>query len=199
MVRFLEGRGSDRKFRLFACACCRRIWSRLNDSRSREAVQTAERFADGRATLSERSACQAQAREASREVRSRMNDTFQNALAAADAAYSTGFMAAILAPVGAAYVPESGTDVDEMTAQAALLRDVFGNPFRPVAFDPRWRTADTVGLATAIYEDRAFDRLGLLADALQDAECDDEQVLGHCRSEGHVRGCWVVDLVLGKE
>ena len=72
------------------------------------------------------------------------------------------------------------------------------NP-RPVAFDPRWRTADAVGLARGMYEDRALDRLPLLADALMDAGCADEQVLGHCRSEGpHVRGCWVVDLVLGK-
>jgi hypothetical protein len=81
-----------------------------------------------------------------------------------------------------------------------LIRDIFGNPFRPVAFDPRWRTADAVGLARAIYEDRAFDCLPLLADALMDAGCADEQVLEHCRSEGpHVRGCWAVDLVLDKE
>jgi hypothetical protein len=84
--------------------------------------------------------------------------------------------------------------------QAELVRDIFGNPFRPVAFDPRWRTEDTVGLARGIYEDRAFDRLPLLADALMDAGCADEQVLSHCKSEGpHVRGCWVVDLVLDKE
>jgi hypothetical protein len=57
---------------------------------------------------------------------------------------------------------------------AALLREHFGNPFRPVPFDPRWRTADTVGLARGIYEDRAFDRLPLLADALMDAGCADE-------------------------
>jgi hypothetical protein len=87
---------------------------------------------------------------------------------------------------------------------SALLRrlahEVFANPFRPVAFDPRWRTSDTVGLARGIYEDRAFDRLPLLADALMDAGCADEQVIGHCRSDGpHVRGCWVVDLVLSKD
>jgi len=78
-----------------------------------------------------------------------------------------------------------------------LLHCVFGNPFRPVTLDPRSRTADVLGLARGAYEDRAFDRLPLLADALMDAGCDDEQVLAHCRSEGpHVRGCWVVDLVL---
>ena len=81
-----------------------------------------------------------------------------------------------------------------------LLREIVGNPFRPVAFDPRWQTSDTVGLAQAIYEDRAFERLPILADALMDAGCEDEQIISHCRGEGpHVRGCWVVDLVLGKE
>jgi hypothetical protein len=83
---------------------------------------------------------------------------------------------------------------------AILVRDVFRSPFRPVAFDPRWRTADVTGLARAIYEDRAFDRLPVLADALMDAGCADEQIIGHCRGPGpHVRGCWVVDLLLGKE
>ena len=81
-----------------------------------------------------------------------------------------------------------------------FVRDIFGNPFRPVTFDPRWRTSDVLGLARAIYDDRAFDRMPILADALMDAGCADEQVLGHCRGDGpHVRGCWVVDLVLGKE
>jgi hypothetical protein len=77
---------------------------------------------------------------------------------------------------------------------------LFGNPFRPLAFDSRWRTADVLGLARGIYEDRAFERLSLLADALMDAGCDSEDTLSHCRGPGpHVRGCWVVDLVLGKE
>jgi hypothetical protein len=81
----------------------------------------------------------------------------------------------------------------------ALLRCVAGDPFRPVACDPGWRTADVVSLARGIYDERAFDRLPILADALQDAGCDNADVLGHCRGPGpHVRGCWVVDLVLGK-
>jgi hypothetical protein len=81
-----------------------------------------------------------------------------------------------------------------------MVRCIFGNPFRPTTFDPRWRTSDTVGLARGIYEEPTFDRLPLFGDALMDAGCDDEAILAHCRSEGpHVRGCWVVDLVLGKE
>ncbi|WP_439630587.1 hypothetical protein [Gemmata sp.] len=83
--------------------------------------------------------------------------------------------------------------------QAALVRCIFGNPFRPVVLDPEWRTSTVVQLAQGIYDDRAFDRLPILADALQDAGCDNADVLTHCRDTGpHARGCWVVDLVLGK-
>ena len=74
------------------------------------------------------------------------------------------------------------------------------NPFRPVTADPRWLTATAVALAQAIYEDRAFDRMPILADALEEAGCDDADVLTHLRGDGpHARGCWAVDLVLGKE
>jgi hypothetical protein len=74
------------------------------------------------------------------------------------------------------------------------------NPFRTFPFDQRWRTADALGLARAIYEDQAFDRLPMVADALMDAGCDDEQIISHCRGPGpHVRGCWVVDLILSKD
>jgi hypothetical protein len=80
------------------------------------------------------------------------------------------------------------------------IQDVFGNPFRPVSLDPSWRTSTVVSLAEGIYADRAFDRLPILADALQDAGCDHADILNHCRSDGvHVRGCWVVDLLLGKD
>jgi hypothetical protein len=83
---------------------------------------------------------------------------------------------------------------------AALLRDIFGNPFRPVAFDPAWRTPTAVALAQQMYESRDFSAMPILADALQDAGCDCDDILAHCRGTGpHVRGCWVVDAVLGKE
>jgi hypothetical protein len=91
--------------------------------------------------------------------------------------------------------------VQEASAQAALLREVVGNPFRPVAFSPEWRTDIAVVLAQQMYESREFSAMPILADALQDAGCDSPEVLDHCRDAGrvHVRGCWVVDLVLGKE
>src|SRR5262249_31831698 len=80
-----------------------------------------------------------------------------------------------------------------------LVRDIFGNPFRPVRFDPAWRTAAAVSLARGMYRGRDFGRLTDLADARQDAGCDTEAVLTHChRPRPHVRGCWAVDLVLGK-
>ncbi|HVK15982.1 MAG TPA: hypothetical protein VM533_03475 [Fimbriiglobus sp.] len=86
-----------------------------------------------------------------------------------------------------------------MRSQCDLLRCVLGNPFRPVTAEARWLTSTAVGLAQTIYVERAFDRLPILADALEEAGCDDPDVLSHLRGDGpHVRGCWVVDLVLGK-
>jgi hypothetical protein len=88
----------------------------------------------------------------------------------------------------------------EGEAQAGILRCVVGNPFRPVAFDPSWLTSTAVAIAKGMYESRDFAAMPLLADALQDAGCADERILDHCRGPGpHVKGCWVVDLVLGKE
>jgi hypothetical protein len=87
----------------------------------------------------------------------------------------------------------------EQLCQAALIRDPFGNPFRPVALCPSWLTVGVRALARAIYEDRTFDLLPLLADALEEAGCTNPAVLDHCRDPGeHVRGCWALDLVLGK-
>jgi hypothetical protein len=81
-----------------------------------------------------------------------------------------------------------------------IVRDVYPNPFRPVAFDPSWLTDTVVSLARGMYDSRDFSPMPVLADALQDAGCDHPDVLAHCRDPQapHVRGCWVVDLVLGK-
>ena len=80
------------------------------------------------------------------------------------------------------------------------MRCVIGNPFRPISFSPDWRTDTVVILSRQMYESREFSAMLILADALQDAGCDSADILNHCRGPGpHVRGCWVVDLVLGKE
>jgi hypothetical protein len=97
----------------------------------------------------------------------------------------------------------SGQDVEgwrQFKFFADVVRDVIGNPFRSRSFQQRWRTSDTVGLARGIFDERAFDRMPILADALMDSGCDREDIISHCRSVGpHVRGCWVVDLILGKQ
>src|SRR5262249_36218601 len=84
--------------------------------------------------------------------------------------------------------------------QVDLLRDILGNPFRPEAFDPAWQTTATIGLARSMYDARAFAAMPVLADALEEAGGGVSDVLDHCRDPHgvHVRGCWVVDLVLGK-
>jgi hypothetical protein len=90
--------------------------------------------------------------------------------------------------------------VDAEKDQAIILRDIFGNPFRPVALDPAWRNPTVVSLAQVIYDHRTFHRLPILADALEEAGCGNAEILTHCRQQGeHVLGCWVVDQVLGKK
>lgn len=103
-----------------------------------------------------------------------------------------------------ASIDEDGqrSDTGIRRAIANVLRDIFGNPFRRVTVDPAWlawNDGTVVKMAQCIYEDRAFDQLPILADALEEAGCVDTGILRHCRQEGeHVRGCWVVDLLLGK-
>jgi hypothetical protein len=100
-----------------------------------------------------------------------------------------------------AYFAVAPADNPERLWQGTLLNEMFGNPFRPVGFDPGWRTSDVVALTLGMNESRDFTAMPILADALQDAGCDNEDILNHCRdaSATHVRGCWVVDLVLSKE
>jgi hypothetical protein len=101
-------------------------------------------------------------------------------------------------------VAVNGVQQAEATSQCELLRCIFGNPFRPPTSLPpsvlAWNDGIVAKLAHGIYADRAFDRLPILADALEEAGCGDAHTLGHCRQTGeHVRGCWLVDLLLGKE
>ena len=95
------------------------------------------------------------------------------------------------------------TEREEAIQQCHLLRDIFGNPFCAVAVDRTWlawNDSTAMRIAQAIYDECAFDRLPILADALEDAGCDNADILNHCRQPGeHVRGCWVIDLLLGKE
>ena len=84
--------------------------------------------------------------------------------------------------------------------ETALLRDLFGNPFHAITIKSRWLTSTVTSIAQGIYEERAYDRLPILADALENAGCTDHDIIQHCRHKGeHVRGCWVVDLILGEK
>jgi hypothetical protein len=91
-------------------------------------------------------------------------------------------------------------DTAESAAQADIVRDVLGNPFRRIAVKRAWFTETAVALARQAYQSEDFSLMPILADALQDAGCDNEDILNHCRDakQIHVRGCWVIDLVLGK-
>jgi hypothetical protein len=93
-----------------------------------------------------------------------------------------------------------GSEREALRDQADLIREIFGNPFRPVALDPTWLTPTVRQLAEAIYQERVFERLPILADALEEAGCGQGDILGHLRGGGeHCRGCWVIDLLTGRE
>ena len=196
-----------RKLRLFLCACVRRIWELTPAGACREAVALGERLAEGEDVRAQISALP-DGRPGSGPLEHR--HAAHAAMACVETnirwAASAGAQAAVMA---AGWAREADLDrglqryhraiAEEVLAQTAVLRDVFGNPFRPVPLDPAWRTSDAVALARAMYESRDFAAMPILADALQDAGCEDGAILSHCRGPGpHVRGCFVVDLLLKK-
>jgi hypothetical protein len=203
---------SDRKLRLWACTCCRRIWHLIVDECSRNAVEVAERFADGLINEDERKVVFAAAESvafaipsnAPPEHRVQRLSALSAAVAVADKPYyatETAQHAATLHERLSGKQEGAEAAAAEKLEQANLIRELLGNPFRPTAILPDWRTSTVLALARGIYEERAFDHMPILADALQDAGCDNEDILNHCRDakRPHVRGCWVVDLILGKD
>jgi hypothetical protein len=200
----VEAKRNHRKLRLWSCACCRRLGELLTDPRSWNAIEVAERKADGLADKDEMQKARKAAALVPR-VRQKLRGTPAEWAASAahfllnPCAADFSQTAAIRASIARA---ESGatTRETEDRVQFELLRDVFGNPFRPLTFHPSWRTSAVVALAQASYDERTFDRLPILADALEEAGCTNSDILAHCRGTGpHARGCWVVDLVLGKK
>jgi hypothetical protein len=194
----IHGRRANRRLRLFACACCRHIWDRLPTASARRAVLAAERHADGRAEKGEL--------VAARAAVSRLPWRPQ-ALSAASAARAAVAAVAREAWIGAQEAAINGVP-DKVSC--ALLREIFGNPFRPPPRLDRawlaWNDGTVRRLARSAYEDRDLPAgtlnaagLAVLADALEDAGCDDRNLLRHLRGRGpHVRGCWAVDPLLGK-
>jgi hypothetical protein len=205
MLEFLRGKANDRKLRLFAVACCRRVWHLLPDERSRKAVEVAERYADGKAVREEVLVALSEAKKV-KGFRSQVTGIrHQTPKLAAALALSLNaeqrFLIHVAGNTACLTEEKDKPDVREQHLQCDLLRDIFGNPFRLVTFDPSWRTDTAMTLAKQMYESRDFSAMPIMADALQDAGCDSAEVLDHCRdpSVTHVRGCWVVDLVLGRE
>jgi hypothetical protein len=289
MLTYLKGKVSDRKLRLFAVACCRRIWRLLTFPSGRRAVEVAERYADRAISEGERhDAFLAAAREAAQWVNNGLVLESAIGYSTAAAAYALAHEETVDVEATAAGVGEvvimahalhrkvawhgpamivaldtafaAGTAVAacfearrqagadetwayleeeeqvlaagedyitgvglnrkgsgvadlnvasnavqraEAASQCELLRCIFGDPFRPLTSLPpsvlAWNDGTVVKLAGAIYEERAFDRLPMLADALEDAGCRDAEILAHLRHPGpHARGCWVVDLLTGR-
>jgi hypothetical protein len=205
LIEYIRDTASDRKMRLLAVACCRVSRPLLLNRELAHGVEVVERFADGQSAppdlVTAYQVCSAlpQAHwdypNAEREYR-----RWAEAVAVLNAVGrpGSGFDAAQAARDVVWHI-DRASHRDLKPRMSELVRCIFGNPFRPVALDPGWRTEAVVGLAAGVYADRAFDRLPVLADALEDAGCANPDVLGHCRSGGpHARGCWVVDLVLGK-
>jgi hypothetical protein len=215
---------SHRKLCLFAVACCRRVLHLVPVEAARHVVEVTERYADGLASREElQRAVEASASAcADHSQRLAVHGSYlwrheREALQAVshvhrpEAALGPISRAAATAWVWAAAVQQSLEGEDpgralieaEYAHQAGLLRDIVGNPFRRPAVYPSWLAWNercVERMARGIYEERAFDRLPILHDALLDAGCDDDLLLAHCRTpQGHVRGCWVIDLLLGKE
>jgi hypothetical protein len=206
-----------RKLRLFAVGCCRHVGYLLTNP-SHHALEVTERYVDGFVTQDERVKAADAAGKATNEYEGVDDCRYQAATAAyrtlddivgnfTDVTEAVDYAACAVA-CPASLTPDRN-DYDsrrydeakraEQSHQASLLRDVFGNPFRPVTSLPEWRTSTVLALARQMYDTRDFSAMPILADALQDAGCDNDDVLNHCRGPGpHVRGCHVIDACLLK-
>jgi hypothetical protein len=200
----LRAQYTDRKFRLFACACCRRVWNSLRDSRSRKAVHVAEKFCDGLAAANELEQAHYEATKAAFDLdeANRLSAQASPELAHAHAPIFATFL--VCGSHAAAFTPALtyNSKVESITkriSQCELIKEIFGNPFRPISTDPRWLTPAIRERVRNIYDERRFDLMPELASMLENQGCDNADILDHCRRRAdHVRGCWVLDLILGR-
>lgn len=222
MLDFLRiAKASERKLRLFACACCRRIWHLIADRRSEEAIEFVERIESVPIEKEQREMSKANAQAAcvNMSVRDLFNEPSVFAARSAYQVATRGNKSVYWAVRNAAWAiavengcrePRKLGDnpgyCNQTAFQCVLLRDIF-NPFRPITINSSWQTPTILALAQSAYDNRdlpagtlQMDRLAVLADALEEAGCDSEEVLNHLRGSGpHVRGCWVVDSLLARE
>jgi hypothetical protein len=190
MLEFLRGKASERKLRLFACAVCVQVASRIGNGCS-DAVAVAERYAAG-----QKDDCDLFI--ATAWLESKLNPISNSG------ELDTEFMAVgHVCLVGEQPGFNSIRDLATRFDGADILRCIFNPYHTSVSMPPavlNWNDSTICRLAEAIYDERAFDRLPIFADVLEEAGCDNANILNHCRQEGvHFRGCWVVDLLLGKQ
>jgi hypothetical protein len=186
---------TSRKRRLFCVACCWQVLTVYPDPIISAALTSAEQYADGWERREVVSSAAGQLWFAHSPAR--IADAVR-----ALCRFGTDFdHNIVLSCLSSLHEQDRPDDIAEHAARQALLPELFGNPFRPVTFSPSWRTDTAITLASQMYESREFSAMPILADALQDAGCDNTDILNHCRdaNQVHVRGCWVVDLVLGKQ
>jgi hypothetical protein len=202
MLAFVRGRASDRKLRLFACACCQSVRRFIPVGPCRDAVEVSLRYADGEATADELAVARAAAEIAAAQTGSHG----AAAWAACEAANPSALRAALAAAEQAQELirrPNPRAAEEEARTQAGFLRDIFGDPFRGVRAEHFRRLArDPVvqEIAEGVYAGAPHEDMKALAGELERLGCPSPAVLEHCRSaEPHVRGCWVIDLILGKE
>jgi len=209
MLSFLQGKAGDRKLRLFVCACCRRVDHLIPDRRCRKALEASERYADGIITEDQLEWADRKTWQLFRQGGHGRNLSAESNLVGHKTAVmmqsaSKADLGYYLAGIMRDFVQlmEATGDASELETEhwlSDLLRCATGNPFRPVSINPDWRTLDVLKLAQAIYQERTFDQMPMLGEALEEAGCDTADILAHCRAmTEHVRGCWVVDAILGK-
>ena len=199
-------RHRERKLRLFACACAMNLTPWMTHPKACQAIERSYQFADGKLTRQTLAKWYRTLNELRQGVALADEERDPAAIAhwaarftcldSGDSPHANAWLTLVSYP--AAFDLDFIDSMRQWGPKA--LRDIFANPFRPVEFDPAWRTSTAVALAKGMYGSRDFSPMPILADALQDAGCDSDDILAHCRDAkpAHVRGCWVIDLVLGK-
>jgi len=204
LIRYLDSKSRVRKHLLYGCAECRRKWDHFSgDAVSIQNLELAERYADGEVEASELR----NAKDAMYYGYVKGGSSITMFLLEIDSISPVeAVVSSILEELTNWALDNVGEDKtpevikEEELLQVQLVHDVFGNPFRKVKLNRKTLSSQAISIATAIYDDRAFNRLPILADALQESGVDNEDILNHLRSHGpHVRGCWALDLVLGKK
>jgi hypothetical protein len=191
MLRFATPRISGRKLHLFAVACCRLVEPLISNPAIAQLIGIVERHADGGATPDDR--------DTAEWLLSRFLGLADLTHPGWMAYWAANLVAGPLAPGLPVLLGGMETERVGRHRVADLLREIAGNPFRPLPFDAAWRTDSVAAIARTIYEGKSFAALPILGDALEDAGCDNADVLGHCRQPAeHCRGCWVLDAVLEK-